>query len=126
LKKTLKLTMYVAVLTLATVVAYAGPCEDSCVYFKQQCDSQASQSYAGCVASFEEEHNRCRSDAYLEYQDCAQNRPWDPCNTNLQTAEQQCAITFDSNKVTCEWLMSMDLSSCNNDYENCLFVCSLQ
>lgn len=126
MKRTLRLAGYVSVLVLATVVVYAGPCEDSCEFNKTQCMNQASQARAGCAAEHQEDKSRCDSTAYWTHNDCNANRPYDPCNSMLETDLQACQNVYDSNVTQCDWMEWMDQASCNNDYENCLFACSQQ
>lgn len=126
MKRTLRLVGYVSVLVLATVVVYAGPCEDSCEFNKTQCNNQALQTHAGCVALHEEDRAVCERQARLDHADCEKNRPFDACNFQLEVALQGCENVFNNNKQQCDWTQWMDQASCNNDYENCLFACSVQ
>jgi hypothetical protein len=108
------------------VVVYAGPCEEGCEYNRTQCNNDANQAYNGCLAIYEEERSVCNMAAAIDLESCMRYRPLDACNFEYEMALRSCDNSYDQNKVQCDWTLWMDQASCNNDYENCLFVCSSQ
>ncbi len=129
MKKALKIAAYVTVLSLATVVVFAGPCEDSCNYNNTQCTSQTSAAYNQCVSNIETNDSQCYAEANAMYQNCmatAHQQEQSICNSMLWQAETNCMQEHMGGHATCEQNVAMDQQTCANDYDNCLFVCSTQ
>lgn len=151
MKIALKLTAYVTVLSIATVVVFAGPCEDGCDYNNTQCTTQANTTYSQCTAAVQAESNLCYQQADEQWSTCNANaladwaecmltshqqeqsicnsmlfQAWNSCDLGLSMSYNYCMSIGGGDQEACEFNFQQDQQSCANDYDNCLFVCSVQ
>jgi len=126
MRTVLKMAVGVLVLTAATIVVFAGPCEDSCVYSRDQCYNQANANRAACIAPFDEALSNCQIAAEEALQFCIHYTPLDTCNANYEYDLYQCTQQYWWGQEYCDMQAGMEYSDCNNNYENCLFACEHQ
>lgn len=129
MKKALKLAAYVTVLSLATVVVFAGPCEEGCEFNNTQCTNEANASYSQCLSNVQTNNAQCYAEADAMYQNCmatAHQQEQGICNSLLQQAQTNCMYEDMSGSYSCENTAWQSQQNCANDYENCLFICSNQ
>lgn len=146
-----RLAAYTIVLTIATVIAFAGPCEDGCNFNNTACTGAANSTYSQCSSAvstqstncYQEadqtasgcyfqgavEHAMCLATSHQQEQSiCNQNLGlfWNNCAAARDDAYNYCMITSGVGQEQCEFAFQMDQQACANDYDNCLFVCSVQ
>jgi hypothetical protein len=146
MRKLLKLAACLTVASIANVVAFAGPCEEGCAYYNTQCNNQANASYSQCTTAAnscytgaENSYQSCLDGAYRQFHECLDTRDQQEefiCNLLFQMDEYACNVIRDaeynycfqqgSGQVACEFQLQQDQQYCANDYDNCLFVCSVQ
>jgi hypothetical protein len=151
MRLTIKLAAYAIVLTIATVVVFAGPCEDSCNFNNDACTGAANTAYSQCSTAVQNEITQCYQQAdqtwmwchigaSYEFYVCLQNAAPEEegiCNSLLQMAQNSCdngqqqdyyycMVNTGVGQEQCESNFQMDQQACANDYDNCLFICSTQ
>ena len=151
MRLTIKLLAYVIVLTIATIVVFAGPCEDGCNFNNTNCTGTANTTYNQCLSAANSQLNSCFEQANQEWMSCYQiaDAFWSHCiqtshqqeqglcNVMLQfeqhicddirdQAENTCWFQDGPPRQICEQNFVLDQQQCANDYDNCLFICSTQ
>ncbi len=146
MRRLLKLAACVIMPFIANGIAFAGPCEDGCVYNNTQCTNQANANYSQCMTAA----NSCETAAESNYQFCMAMAYWqfnnclfvvnqqeqsicmsmlrqdeESCNAERWGAYNNCYFSGQSS-VGCESYFQIDQQYCANDYDNCLFLCSVQ
>lgn len=127
MKRALKMMAYVSVLSLATIVVFAGPCEEGCEIQNTQCTNQNESNYQECTANIETENQQCWDAAVINYQNCVQNaqslQETGQCNAMYQMDEYNCMNNHSAGHAYCDQNYQMNQTDCANSYDNCLFAC---
>ena len=147
-----KLAAYAIVLTIATVVAFAsGICEEVCDANNTACTNAASSAYnqcsqaaatqsancyqtvdttyGDCMQQADSEHMQCIGSAAPEEEGICNQLQWmayNSCEGARQEGMFQCMTSSGVGQEQCEFNFQMDQQACANDYDNCLFICSVQ
>lgn len=150
MRKVFKLAVCVIVPFIANGIAFAGPCEEGCVYNNTQCTTQANTNYSQCTAASnnavtscyteaDNSHSSCMGTAYYQFFTCllsVHQQEQSICNSLLWMDEMICDAAREqaytncfqagSGQGACDFNFQQDQQFCANDYDNCLFVCSVQ